>query len=167
MWHEHTDKCGHMPINVSRWPNEIFYRADSMGSPRPPRWRFPPTCSPCPCARPNLIGCAAQQTSTPRTSQTNSEGTPIPSGTLTRSRNRKRDTHPRPLNKAGRNVGARPRLARDRPCRDIPARARHASPLRPERYCMWTNPFTSEAIRTAAVGTGAIHPGHSKHGHHP
>ena len=30
MWHEHTDKCGHMPINVSRWPNEIFYRADSM-----------------------------------------------------------------------------------------------------------------------------------------
>ena len=49
-----------------------------------------------------------------------------------------------------------PCLAGHRPCRDIPARARHASPLRPERYCMWTNPFTSEAIRMFLKGTLAL-----------
>ena len=37
-----------------------------------------------------------------------------------------------------------------------PARARHASPLRSERYRMWTNPFTSEAIRMFLKGTLAL-----------
>ena len=70
---------------------------------------------------------------------------------------RRGEATPRPRSAVSRYPGkGEACLARDRPCRDEPSKGEACLAPRPERYCMWTNPFTSEAIRMSLKGTLAL-----------